>query len=46
MTSLDDQHTVFGIVAEGLETVMKINDAFTDQEGRPLQVIRYASIVM
>jgi peptidyl-prolyl cis-trans isomerase-like 4 len=40
MSSLDDQHTVFGIVSEGLETVMKINDAFTDQDGRPLQVIR------
>jgi len=40
MNSLDDQHTIFGIVAEGLETVMKINESFTDQEGRPLQVIR------
>jgi peptidyl-prolyl cis-trans isomerase-like 4 len=44
MSSLDDQHTVFGIVSEGLETVMKINDAFTDQDGRPLQVIRCVSI--
>jgi peptidyl-prolyl cis-trans isomerase-like 4 len=34
--SLDDgQHTVFGTVAEGLDTLRKINEAYVD-DGRPL----------
>ncbi|OCF41020.1 peptidyl-prolyl cis-trans isomerase-like 4 [Kwoniella heveanensis CBS 569] len=37
---LDGKHAVFGHVIEGLETLDKINEAFLDQEGRPLQDIR------
>ena len=38
--TLDEKHTIFGQVAEGLEVIDRINDAYTDQEGRPLQVVR------
>jgi len=37
---LDEKHTIFGVIAEGLEVVSKINEVFTDAEGRPLQVVR------
>ncbi|BEJ15253.1 hypothetical protein CspHIS471_0410200 [Cutaneotrichosporon sp. HIS471] len=37
---LDGKHAVFGHVVEGLETLDKINDAYLDKEGRPLQDIR------
>jgi len=37
---LDGKHAVFGRVVEGLETLDKINEVFTDQEGRPLKDIR------
>jgi peptidyl-prolyl cis-trans isomerase-like 4 len=39
---LDDKHTIFGEIAEGLEDVLmdKINNAFTDADGKPYQVIR------
>lgn len=38
---LDEKgHVVFGHVIEGFETLDKINEAFLDQEGRPLQDIR------
>ena len=37
---LDDTHTIFGQVAEGFETLTKINDAFVDPDNVPWQVIR------
>ncbi|KAM0886325.1 hypothetical protein ACQ4PT_029792 [Festuca glaucescens] len=37
---LDGQHTVFGTVTEGLDTLMKINEAYVDHEGRPFKDIR------
>ncbi|WWC57589.1 peptidyl-prolyl cis-trans isomerase-like 4 [Kwoniella dejecticola CBS 10117] len=37
---LDGKHAVFGHVIEGLQTLDKINEAFLDKEGRPLQDIR------
>ena len=43
---LDGKHAVFGHVVEGEEVLDKINDAFTDQNGRPLQDIRIRHIVI
>jgi peptidyl-prolyl cis-trans isomerase-like 4 len=37
---LDGKHCVFGHVVEGFETLDKINEAFLDKDGRPLQDIR------
>jgi peptidyl-prolyl cis-trans isomerase-like 4 len=37
---LDGKHAVFGHVIEGFETLDRINEAFLDKEGRPLQDIR------
>lgn len=38
---LDERHhSVFGHVIEGFETLDKINEAFLDKDGRPLQDIR------
>ncbi|KAH9622531.1 hypothetical protein KSS87_011292 [Heliosperma pusillum] len=37
---LDEKHTVFGEVAEGLETLMRINEAYVDDKGRPFKNIR------
>jgi cyclophilin family peptidyl-prolyl cis-trans isomerase len=33
LESLDDRNTVFGFVAEGMEVVQKINEAFVDKDG-------------
>lgn len=43
---LDGKHAVFGHVVEGLETLDKINDVFTDQGGRPLKDIRIRHVVI
>lgn len=37
---LDGKHAVFGHVVEGFETLDKLNDVFTDQDGRPLKDVR------
>ncbi|XP_045807988.1 peptidyl-prolyl cis-trans isomerase CYP59-like [Trifolium pratense] len=37
---LDGKHTVFGEVAEGFETLTRINEAFADGKGRPFKNIR------
>jgi len=37
---LDGKHAIFGHVVEGFETLDRINEAFLDKEGRPLQDIR------
>ncbi|KAI3980433.1 hypothetical protein MKX01_038605 [Papaver californicum] len=37
---LDGKHTVFGEVAEGLETLTRINEAYLDERGRPYKNIR------
>jgi peptidyl-prolyl cis-trans isomerase-like 4 len=37
---LDDKHTVFGMVAEGFDTITKINETYVDDKGRPFKDIR------
>ncbi|KAK9275091.1 hypothetical protein L1049_022350 [Liquidambar formosana] len=37
---LDGKHTVFGEVAEGFETLTRINEAYIDEKGRPYKNIR------
>lgn len=41
---LDGKHAVFGHVVEGLDTLDKLNEVFTDQEGRPLKDVRIRHI--
>eukprot|EP00850_Spirogloea_muscicola_P024206 SM000481S16629 [mRNA] locus=s481:5560:10166:- [translate_table: standard] len=40
LDDLDDKHTIFGEVAEGLDTLMRINEAYVDGKGRPYKNIR------
>ncbi|KAI3456711.1 hypothetical protein Pfo_013374 [Paulownia fortunei] len=37
---LDGKHTVFGEVAEGLDTLTRINEAYVDEKSRPYKNIR------
>ncbi|KAL9230832.1 hypothetical protein vseg_006130 [Gypsophila vaccaria] len=37
---LDEKHTVFGEVAEGHDTLLRINEAYVDDSGRPFKNIR------
>eukprot|EP00347_Sterkiella_histriomuscorum_P000769 403374574 len=37
---LNNKHTIFGQVVEGLENLDKINNAYSDNQGRPYQNIR------
>lgn len=37
---LDERATIFGYVVEGLDTLEKINNAYCDDQGRPLKDIR------
>ncbi|KAG6811932.1 hypothetical protein H0H92_005161 [Tricholoma furcatifolium] len=43
---LDGKHAVFGHVVEGLDTLDKMNDVFTDQDGRPFKDIRIRHVVV
>lgn len=43
---LDGKHAVFGHVVEGIETLDKLNEIFTDQEGRPLKDVRIRHVVI
>jgi peptidyl-prolyl cis-trans isomerase-like 4 len=43
---LDGKHAVFGHVVEGLDTLDKLNDVFTDQEGRPFKDVRIRHVVV
>ncbi|KAH7887486.1 cyclophilin-like domain-containing protein [Phlebopus sp. FC_14] len=43
---LDGKHAVFGHVVEGLETLDKINEVFTDQDGRPFKDVRIRHVVV
>lgn len=46
LDSLDGQHSVFGCVTEGFETLERINAAVCDGEGRPYQDIRICHTVI
>lgn len=44
---LDGKHTVFGEVSEGIDVLMKINEAYCDEEHRPYKDIRiYHTIIL
>ena len=43
---LDDKAAVFGKVVEGFDVLEKVNDAFIDDRGRPLQDIRVRHTVI
>ncbi|KAG7447704.1 cyclophilin-like protein [Guyanagaster necrorhizus] len=43
---LDGKHAVFGHVVEGLDTLDKLNDVFTDQDGHPLKDVRIRHVVI
>ncbi|KAG8864455.1 Peptidyl-prolyl cis-trans isomerase cyp6 [Tulasnella sp. 330] len=43
---LDGKHAVFGHVVEGLETLDALNEAFVDNEGRPLKDVRIRHVVV
>jgi peptidyl-prolyl cis-trans isomerase-like 4 len=40
LDSLDGKYTIFGRVAEGFDTLEKINDVYCDEKGRPYRDIR------
>jgi peptidyl-prolyl cis-trans isomerase-like 4 len=43
---LDGKHAPFGTVVEGEDTLAKINEAFTDGDGKPLRDIRIRHVVV
>jgi len=43
---LDEKHTIFGQIEEGFEALDKINEAYCDEEGRPLKNIRIRHTVV
>lgn len=46
LQSLDGQHCVFGEITEGLEVVLKFNEAICDGDYRPYQDIRISHTVI
>ena len=40
LDSLDEKRTIFGEVAEGMDVVMRIDEAYCDANGKPYQNIR------
>lgn len=43
---LDGKHAAFGHVVEGLDTLDKLNEVFTDQDGRPFKDVRIRHVVV
>ncbi|KAK7023798.1 cyclophilin-like protein [Favolaschia claudopus] len=43
---LDGKHAVFGHIVEGLDTLDKLNDVFTDKDGRPFKDVRIRHVVI
>lgn len=43
---LDGKHTVFGHVVEGDDTLERLNEVFTDQDGRPMKDVRIRHVVI
>ncbi|EFP12647.1 CRE-SIG-7 protein [Caenorhabditis remanei] len=43
---LDDQHTIFGQVTEGLETLEKLNEQLTDTNNKPFRDIRISHTIV
>lgn len=43
---LDGKQAVFGHVVEGLDTLDKLNEVFTDQDGRPFKDVRIRHVVV
>lgn len=43
---LDGKHAVFGHVVEGLETLDKLGEVYTDAQGRPLKDVRIRHVVV
>ncbi|XP_054717818.1 peptidyl-prolyl cis-trans isomerase-like 4 [Uloborus diversus] len=46
LTYLDDDHSVFGEVAEGFDILLKLNEAICDDSNRPYQDIRITHTVV
>ncbi|VDP44122.1 unnamed protein product [Schistosoma margrebowiei] len=40
LSYLDDTHTVFGYIAEGMDFVERINEVYCDKNGRPFRNVR------
>lgn len=43
---LNGKHAVFGRIIEGEETLKEINEAFTDNDGKPLRDIRIRHVIV
>ncbi|ULU12554.1 hypothetical protein L3Y34_015663 [Caenorhabditis briggsae] len=43
---LDDQHTIFGQVTEGIETLEKLNEQLTDTNNKPFRDIRISHTII
>jgi peptidyl-prolyl cis-trans isomerase-like 4 len=46
MNELDEKHTIFGRVMEGLDVLERINEAYCDEDGKPWQNIRIKHTVI